>query len=54
MKKRISLSSSQSSNYLFNRLVKQFKSILEENSIGEMLTSKQILTVLILMGFADE
>lgn len=54
MKKRISISHSQSVNHLFNRFLKQYRLALETLSIGEMLTSKQILTVLAYLQFIDD
>ena len=54
MKKRISISHAQSTNHLFNRFLKQYRFALEALSIGEMLTSKQILTVLAYLQFIDE
>lgn len=54
MKRKISISTTKSANYLFNNFFKQFKKALDHYSVGEMLNSKQVLSVICYMGFVDE
>lgn len=54
MKRRISLYNPKSGAYVFTSFLKQYKKSLNHLSIGEMLNSKQLLSVLSYMGFIDE
>jgi hypothetical protein len=53
MKRKISLYTKKSSDYIFTNFLKQYKKSLHHYNIGEMLNSKQILSVLSFMGFID-
>lgn len=54
MKRKISLCNPKSGTYIFSNFLKQYKKSLHSLSIGEMLNSKQLLSVLSYMGFTDE
>ena len=54
MKRKISICAANSAAYVFNSFYREFKKALAHLSIGEMLNSKQLLTVLSYMGFVEE